>query len=110
MVDKDFLKWGIETWGILILLSSVGGFVNWIHTSTKKGHFSIMNLIGELATSSSVGISVFMCMLSQGYGDLLSVGVSSVSGHLATRLIYMLEVLITAYQERKVKDILQEKL
>ena len=86
-------------WVFLFGLTLLAGIASWsAKIGTKKfTKFSVIELIGECALSVSVGLSVFLYMTSQEYTELLNVAVSTLFAHQATRLVYILGNLITAY-------------
>ena len=109
MIDQDPTNWDSRTWILVLAMSSIGGFVNWI-TKYKKGiDMSVMELIGELATSASVGVTAFMVLTAYGYPMLTCVAASSVSGHLATRIIFAMQSIVNAKRDAIIKKINEEK-
>lgn len=89
-------------WLFLFGLTMLAGISSWsAKIGTKKfTKFSIIELIGECALSVSVGMSIFLYCASQGFNELLSVAVSVLSAHQATRLVYIVGNAITAYGEK----------
>jgi len=108
MLDQDPTNWESKTWVLIILISSLGGFVNWIGRYKKGVQMSVMELIGELATSASVGVTTFMVLTAYGYPMLTCVAASSVSGHLATRIIFTMQLLLDTWRSQKIQE-MQEK-
>jgi hypothetical protein len=98
MIDKDPTTWELSTWLFALLMPCAGGLVNW-YGKVKAGKarsFNIVELIGEVFTSGFVGLGVFMML--QSYDQPLGVcaALSGVSGHMATRLLFVLENYVEA--------------
>ena len=104
-LSEDPTEWGVKTWLLILGLSSLGGVANWIRRRKIGARLSIMELIGEVTTSASVGITVFMLMTSLSYPLLACVAGSSVAGHFATRILFAVQHLIDAIEEKKLKEI-----
>ena len=105
MLDQDPTNWDSKTWILVLIMSSIGGFVNWVSKYKKGVEMSVMELIGELATSASVGVTAFMVATAYGYPVLTSVAASSVAGHLATRIIFSVQSILNAKREATIKKI-----
>jgi len=96
MPIKDPTTWSLATWALAIGMAFVGGFVNWI-TKIKQGHtrvFNIVELIGEILISGFVGVAVFMLLASYDQPMGLCAAASGVSGHMGTRLLFLIEQFI----------------
>ena len=100
--DPTAFSWVTYLW--VIGLSLWGGLVSF-YTKVQKGivrAFNLTELLGELATSGLTGVVTFyLCELSD-TPPLLSAVFIAVSGHMGSRLIFMLESRI----ERKAKQLL----
>jgi len=93
MPDKDPANWSSATWALAILMPLGGGFINW-YARVKTGHtraFNILELLGEVFTSGFVGLWVFMLLASYDQPAGLCAAASGVSGHMATRLLFLIE-------------------
>lgn len=102
MPIKDPTTWSLATWALACGMAAAGGFVNW-YTRLRKGHtraFNIVELIGEIFTSGFVGIGAFMLLASFDQPIGICAAAAGVSGHMATRLLFLVEQLI----EKKIKD------
>jgi hypothetical protein len=105
VVDQDPTNWQVKTWLLVIVISSIGGFVNWINKYKTSAHLNIMELVGEITTSASVGVTVFMLATANGYSMLMSVAAASAAGHVATRLIYAVQTIINVMRDKKIKEL-----
>jgi hypothetical protein len=93
MPDKDPANWSSATWALALLMPLGGGFINW-YARVKTGHtraFNILELLGEVFTSGFVGLWVFMLLASYDQPAGLCAAASGVSGHMATRLLFLIE-------------------
>lgn len=92
-MDKDPLTYSLITYGWVLGLAIWGGLVNFYHKS-KKGMvraWNVTEFIGEIATSALSGIITFyLCEIAQ-TPQLLSAVFIAVSGHMGSRLIFLLE-------------------
>lgn len=96
MPEKDPTNWSLATWGLAIGMSCAGGFVNW-YARVKQGHtraFNIVELAGEIFTSAFVGLGVFMMVQSFNQPLGVCAALAGVGGHMATRLLFMVEKFI----------------
>lgn len=103
MIDKDPTAWELSTWLLAIAMPVAGGIVSWYSKvkQRKTRAFNIVELIGETFTSGFVGLGVFMTAQSFEYPVGICAALSGVSGHMATRLLFLFESII----ESKLKDI-----
>ncbi len=93
MPDKDPANWTVATWALAILMPLGGGLVNW-YARIKTGHtrvFNLLELLGEVFTSGLIGLWVFMFLASYDQPAGLCAAASGVSGHMATRLLFLIE-------------------
>lgn len=98
MIDEDPTIWSGSTWLLAIGMSVAGGVVNW-YAKVRSGHtraFNIVELIGEVFTAAFVGLSVFMLLLAIGQPMGVCAAASGVGGHMAARLLFVLERAIEA--------------
>lgn len=71
-------------------MSLAGGFINW-YGRIKSGHiitFNILELIGELFTSGSVGVGVFMVLEAWDQPIGICAAAAGIAGHMSTRLLF----------------------
>lgn len=103
MPEKDPTSWHLATWALALAMAMGGGFVNW-YAKVKLSHtrpFNLLELIGEMVTSGFVGIGVFMTLDGFGQPVSLCAAGSGIGGHMAARLLFILERLI----EQKLKKV-----
>lgn len=96
MIEKDPTHWEMSTWIIALSMASAGGLVNW-YGKLRQGKvrvFNFVELIGEVFTSGFVGLGVFMFAQSFEQPIGICAALAGVSGHMATRLLFLLENLI----------------
>jgi len=103
MIDKDPTQWEISTWILALAMPCAGGLVNWYGKikAGKTRKFSIIELLGEMFTSGFVGLGVFM--LAQSYDIPVGVcaALSGISGHMATRLLFVIENVIESRLQKE---------
>lgn len=107
MDESTLIKDGISSldsklWEVVIALTGLAGLASWIaKISTKKlTKMSVFELIGEVAFSITVGVSIFLYMMSKDYGQLLAVAIGTLSSHQATRIVGICSNLVTAYADK----------
>ena len=96
MPIKDPTTWSLATWALAAGMAFAGGFVNW-YTKVRQGHtrvFNIVELVGEILISGFVGVAVFMLLASYDQPMGVCAAASGVSGHMGTRLLFLIEQLI----------------
>lgn len=101
MLDRDPTTWEIGTWILASCMAFGGGIINWMGR-IKRGQtrpFNIIELVGEICTSGFVGVGAFMLLdaFEQPHG--LCAAASGVGGHMATRLLFLIEKTIEAKLE-----------
>ena len=106
----DPTQWPLSTWLLALIMSCAGGIVNWI-ALLKKGKksirvFSFTELMGELFISGFTGIIMFMWLSSYDYPIGFCAASAGICGHMATRLLFILENRI--YQIIKIKELTDE--
>lgn len=93
MPEKDPTSYALMTYFWIILLSVIGGFINFYH-KVQRGlvrPFNVTELIGELITSGFAGVLTFwLCEWSQ-LNPLLTAVLVGISGHMGARTIFLLE-------------------
>lgn len=103
MPEKDPTTWHFATWLLALAMAMGGGFVNW-YAKVKVSHtraFNLLELIGEMVTSGFVGTGVFMTLDGFGQPASLCAAGAGVGGHMAARLLFIIERLI----EQKLKKV-----
>ncbi len=103
MPEKDPTTWHLATWTLALAMAMGGGFVNW-YAKVKASHtraFNLLELIGEMFTSGFVGIGVFMALDGFGQPASLCAAGAGIGGHMAARLLFILERLV----EQKLKKV-----
>ncbi len=93
MPEKDPTTWNIATWLLALGMASAGGVINWLARikTGKTRPFNIIELVGEVFTSGFVGIGVFMVLDSFDQSLGLCAAGAGIGGHMATRLLFILE-------------------
>ncbi|MBS0424620.1 MAG: phage holin family protein [Proteobacteria bacterium] len=97
MPIKDPTTWSMGTWALAVGMAFTGGFINW-YTKVRQGHtrgFNIVELVGEIMISGFVGLAVFMLLASYDQPMGLCAAASGVSGHMGTRLLFLVEQFIS---------------
>lgn len=103
MPEKDPTTWHLATWLLALAMAMGGGVVNW-YAKVKNAHtrsFNLLELIGEMVTSGFVGIGVFMALDGFGQPASLCAAGAGVGGHMAARLLFIVERII----EQKLKKV-----
>jgi hypothetical protein len=89
----DPMAYPLITYVWVFVWSAFGGIVSFIQ-KVKAGHARVFNLaefVGELCTSAFVGLLTFWLCQSQGISPLNTAIAVSISGHMGTRALFMLE-------------------
>lgn len=103
MLEKDPTTWNLATWVLNLAMAMGGGFVNW-YAKVKHSHtraFNLMELVGEIFTSGFVGTGVFMTLDGFGQPMSLCAAGAGVGGHMAARLLFIIERIV----EQKLKRV-----
>jgi hypothetical protein len=90
---KDPFSYGWQVYAWVMAWAGAGGFVSF-YQKMKRGDvraFNIVELVGELVTSAFVGILTFWICEAYQVPQLLEAVAISVSGHMGTRVIFMIE-------------------
>jgi len=98
MDTQDPTSWKAATWGLGLGMALAGGFVNWcgrVRVGTTRV-FNLVELVGELFTSGFVGLMMFMLLIGYDVPIGVAAAASGVSGHMATRLLFLIERVIEA--------------
>lgn len=96
MEEKDPTNWSYGIWLLAFGMSAAGGLINWWNRmrQTSPYKFKIMELIGEVCTSSFVGLGVFMATQATGQQLGICAALAGLSGHMATRFIFRVEAIV----------------
>lgn len=89
--DPASIPWITYLW--VVGLSAWGGLVSF-YSKTRRGvsrAWNITELVGELATSALSGVITFYLCEYSGTPPLLSAALIAISGHMGSRLIFMVE-------------------
>lgn len=93
--NGDPTLWSMNTWLLALVMSLMGGIINWLSHSPFKDKSSlstlITSLIAEMATSGFVGIGAFMALLALDFDAGICAAAAGVSGHFAARMLFLIE-------------------
>jgi len=106
MIEKDPTLWGISSWIFALSMPVAGGMVNW-YSKVRKGRsriFNFVELIGEIFTSGFVGLGTFMLLTSYDQPPGVCAAFAGVSGHMATRILFLIEQYIETKGKRIIED------
>lgn len=90
---KDPLDYSLRTYGLMLGVALLGGFVSW-YAKVRKGDlpaWSLNHLVGELATSALAGLLCFWLCEWAGFQPLLTAALTGIAGHAGTRAIAAFE-------------------
>lgn len=90
---KDPLKYPLSQYGLMLGIAILGGLVSWI-AKVKKGEiaaWSLLNLIGELATSAFAGLIAFWLCEAVGMSSIYTAPLVGIAGHMGPRAIAAFE-------------------
>ncbi len=93
MPDKDPTTWTLATWAMAAGAALAGGAIDWF-ARMKLQHpksFRVVEFIGEMVTSGTVGLAVFLALAGMGQPTSLCAVGASVGGHWGIRLLFLLE-------------------
>lgn len=93
LADKDPLDYPLRQYAFLLSVALLGGIVSF-YTKVKNGSaqaWSLMHLIGELATSAFAGLLAFWVCAYANTPPLIMAALVGVAGHMGTRAIAMVE-------------------
>jgi len=79
--------------GFSILFSGIGSFVR-RDLSSLSIRRKLSMLIIDLIGSTSIGITVFLLVYGWSENMILSAGIASAFGHIGTRGVYLMELMI----------------
>lgn len=106
MMEKDPTLWGVSSWIFALSMPIAGGLVNW-YSKVKKGKtrvFNFVELIGEIFTSAFVGLGTVMLLSSYDQPPGVCAAFAGISGHFATRILFLVEQYIEAKGKRIIED------
>jgi hypothetical protein len=90
---KDPLDYSLKTYGLILGVALLGGFVSW-YAKVRKGElpgWSVNHLVGELATSALAGLLCFWLCEWANFDRLLTAALTGIAGHAGTRAIGFFE-------------------
>ncbi|GLP98690.1 hypothetical protein GCM10007891_05440 [Methylophaga thalassica] len=104
MIEKDPTAYPLITYSWVFLLSIMGGVVSYIRKRRmgKIARFSITELVGEIVTSAFAGLITFFLCEAAKIPPMLAAAMIAVSGHMGSRLIFMLEEGLQKWYEKYV--------
>jgi hypothetical protein len=86
---RDPLNYSLKHYSFIVGTALLGGVVSW-YTKVRRGEigaFSVMHLIGELATSAFAGLLCFWIMESLHSPALVTASMVGIAGHAGARAI-----------------------
>lgn len=95
-MDKDPSNYSWLTYLFIVSFASLGGFVNLLqrYKLAKDRRFSILEVVGEFATSAFSGLLVYYICAHFNIDENLTAAGAGMAGHMGSRLIYMLEHIL----------------
>lgn len=90
---KDPLDYPLRTYGLVLGVALLGGFVSW-YAKVRKGElpaWSLNHLVGELSTSALAGLLCFWLCEWADFHPLLTAALAGIAGHAGTRALTFLE-------------------
>ena len=111
MPHKDPTQYQLITYAWVVGLSVMGGMVSFFRKvqARKTRTFNITEFIGEIVTSGFVGVLTFYFCEQAEINPLLTAFAVGVSGHMGSRLIFMIEQVIEQYAADRVRKALKIK-
>lgn len=96
MPEKSPETYSLVTYAWVIGLAAWGGITNHLARvkAGKRDAFSIVELIGEMATSGFAGVLAFYACEASGIGALYAAVIVGISGHMGGRALYLMEEII----------------
>lgn len=100
--DKDPTTWSSDIWVLAIVMSLLGGAVSLIQRlpCPRARPFGVKEATAEMATSGFVGLLAFMALEALDTPVGVCAALSGVAGHMATRLLFLVENMI----EQRIKN------
>lgn len=96
MPEKDPTTYSLITYGWVSVVSMWGGAASYIRRIRlgQTARFSFTEFIGELVTSSFFGIMTFWLCEASAITPLLTAAFVGMSGHMGSRVVYLLSSFI----------------
>lgn len=93
MPEKDPTTYALITYLWVLVLSSFGGVVSFIHKikSGASRKVNITELIGEIVTSGFAGVITFYLCEWASFSPPLTAALVGISGHMGSRALFRLE-------------------
>ena len=89
----------------LAMLGGAASFVRRVRSGQAK-YSNIVELVGELVISAFAGLVTYFLCRSANFDDMLTAAFVAISGHMGTRIIFMLEgVLVRRFGYENQRDI-----
>lgn len=101
--ERGPFDYHVITYLWVLLVSGFAGWVGWMR-KVRQGRaraFNIAELIGELATSALAGVITFWLCEWQHVPELLAAVLIAISGHMGTRAIFLLEMVVESWPARR---------
>lgn len=90
---RDPLSYSLRQYALMLGIALLGGIVSW-YAKVRRGEvraWSILQLVGELATSAFAGLMAFWICEQLASPPLLTASLVGIAGHMGTRAIAALE-------------------
>ena len=89
----------------LAMLGGAASFVRRVRSGQAK-YSNIVELVGELVISAFAGLVTYFLCRSANFDEMLTAAFIAISGHMGTRIIFMLEgVLVRRFDFENERDI-----
>ena len=93
----------------LAMLGGAASFVRRVRSGQAK-YSNIVELVGELVISAFAGLVTYFLCRSANFDDMLTAAFVAISGHMGTRIIFMLEgVLVRRFGFENQCEITEDK-
>ena len=104
MPEKDPTTYSLITYGWVAVVAMWGGAASYIRRirTGQTTHFSVMEFIGELVTSSFFGIMTFYLCEASNIDPLLTAAFVGMSGHMGSRFVFLVSSFITSKVNLKI--------
>lgn len=98
-MDAPTPRW--PEYAAMLLLALWGGIAQFVRrVRAGEVKMRVVELVGELAISGFAGFLAGAVLLEFGAGTVYSVVAAGIGGHMGTRLIYVLENMLSAALQR----------
>lgn len=88
---KDPFGYAVLTYIWVIFISSMGGVVRYLRSTSDESQFRWFVFIKEIVISAFVGIVTFWFCEGAGFEPIFTAGLVAVSGHMGSRAIFVFE-------------------